>query len=84
MKTLLPQGTKQNSEIPMGLQVQKNTSMKSHLSPSPHRLASVMTAIHLQHALRHVCLHLAVLTCGHTAMLSMQMGNGRTLTKKCL
>lgn len=68
MKTL-PQGTKQNSKIPTGLQVQKNASMKSHLPPSPSSLALVMTAIHLEYALRHVYLHLTVLNCGHTAIL---------------
>lgn len=43
--------------------------MKSHLPLSPPSLDLVMTAIHLQHTLRHVYLHLTVLSCGHTAIL---------------
>lgn len=82
MKTVLSEGTKQCTEIPIGTQVWTNCNMTSLFPPSPPRLALVMTAIHLQYALKHDYLLLSMLNCNHTAIyLSKQKGNGCMLTK---
>lgn len=82
MKTVLSQGAEQCTEISTGAQVWTNSSMTSHFPPSPPRLDLVMTAIHLQYALKRDYLLLSMLTCNHTAIyLSKQKGNGCMLTK---